>query len=239
MRRASKMGTRLCSRFDLRTEQGALGVKKSRRGHGGRRKGAGAKKDPERAAEGRRINLSLQGQPLYSAEQIVQHLIDGNREAALGIIRNMIKKEHREEAKRLAEKCAALLAPYPDLWLRPHQEGPLDVTVRTPIDERLLDVARRGPELLRRIAAFMNGQMISTVVNHAFAGQPLKPRGDVIEKDDLRLAAVATTRKKAEEERAYWTPLFELLEKQREGELTPEDVEWLRAITPEDLWSDG
>ena len=202
---------------------------------GGFRKGAGAKKDLTRAELGRTINLSIQGMPRDAAEQIVQHLLDGDRDEALALIRNMIRAEHRKEVAQLAEECARLLAPYPDLWIDPHHAEPRDVSVPVPLNEERAIAMNRAAELLRRIAACVNRQIASTVVNHAFANQPLKPRGTVIMNDYLRLAAVCAVKKKPEEERAYWKMVFALDEKRRAGTLTQKDVEKLEEIEPEHL----
>ena len=209
-------------------------MNKSKGKRGGFRKGAGAKKDLTRTELGRDINLSIQGMPRNAAEQIVQHLLDGDREKALGLVRNMILVAHRKEVALLAEECARLLAPYPELWLRFTPATQYDVKP-VPRDPVRLDATRRAADLLRQIAAFVNRQVASTVVNYSFTKWPLKPRGTVIMDDYLRLAAVCAVKKKAEEERAYWKMVFELNEKRRLGTLTPEDLGNLEAITPENL----
>ncbi len=210
-------------------------MNKSKGKRGGFRKGAGAKKDLTRTELGREINLAIQGMPRYAAEQIVQHLLDGDREKALGLVRNMILVAHRKEVAQLAEECARLLAPYPDLWLRPPPAASRDAQAPVPSAKEREDATRRAADLLRQIAAFVNRQVASTVVNYSFTKWPLKPRGKVIMDDYLRLAAVCAVKKKAEEERLYWKTVFELNEKRRLGTLTQEDHDNLDAITPENL----
>jgi hypothetical protein len=233
LHRASNLCGPRCSPFDRATETAGDGVKQSKAKRGGRRDGAGAKKDPERAKIGRDINLTTQGMPVNAAEQIVQHLLQGDRERARALAGNMILGAHREEALALAEECARLLAPYPDLWGLSIQAKP---PTAAPTPEQIADRTKATAEaasLLRRIAATVDRQRAATVVNHAFAGQPLKRHGEIIEKDELRLAAVNRIKQTAQEERAYWKLVFALVEKDRAGTLTLEDVEELQRIAPE------
>jgi hypothetical protein len=150
----------------------------------------------------------------------------------------MVLVERRDEAERLAEECARLLSPYPEIWTEARRVEMRDE--RAPLQDPTEKQAAvsRAAALLREIAGLVNGQCAATVVNHAFAEQPLKPRGAIIEKDALRLAAVNRIKQTAQEERAYWTLVFELNAKLRADELTPDDLERLQAIAPSDLAPD-
>ncbi|MCK9463250.1 MAG: hypothetical protein M0R80_26830 [Proteobacteria bacterium] len=205
---------------------------------GGARAGSGPKKNAARAALGRSINQTIQGMPFDAACQIVQGFLLGDPKNALGLIENMILSEHRAEAKRLAEECARLLAPYPDLWGVSKEPGTDAAPAPRPTAAARKDETGRAAVLLRKIAGFVNRERASTVVNYAYAGQQLKPRGTVIEKEQRRLAAVGKIKQTAQEERAYWKLVFELDQKRRDGTLTPEDLERLRTLTPRNLAPD-
>jgi hypothetical protein len=202
---------------------------------GGRRPGAGAKKDTARADLGRRVNLTIQVLPFNVAEQIVQGLLAGDRKNALGLIENMIVAEHRADALRRAEECARLLERYPDLWGVAIPAKRYATSSTPPTAAEWIKETGRAAVLLREIASFVSRRRASAVGNHAFAGQKLTPHGERSLKDESQHAAVARVRQAAQDEREYWDLVFELNKKWRAGELTDEDIGGLRSIAPKDL----